>query len=122
MAAKRTNSVLRDLPGTLAAWSLVLTNDVHLRVGNSPTAIGKQKALIELAALLDHLEGLGAGYREVLRSGETVVVETTLHLAPREATGEVPCVLIARLERGLMSDVRFYLDRSQPWPVFTDGH
>ena len=122
MAARRTNPVLRDLPETLAAWSLVLADNVHLRVGNGPTAVGKPKALLELAALLDHVERIGTGYREVLRSGETVVVETTLLLSSLEDVGEVPCVLIARSERGLMSDVRFYLDRSVPWPDGADSH
>lgn len=116
MTTKRTSPVCRDLPETLAAWSLVLADDVHLRVGNGPTAVGKPQALAELAGLLDQLTGLGVGYREVLRVGETLVVETTLQLAPGDTLDAVPCVLIARSERGLITDMRFYLDRSSAQP------
>lgn len=101
-----------ELPKTLSGWGPILADNVHLRVGNRPPALGKLNALDELAVLFKEMGSFGARYLEVLRVDETIVFESTFHRGLLETANEVPCVLIARSQHGLLSDMRFYLDRS----------
>lgn len=102
----------QELPKTLCAWDRILADNVHLRVGNRPPALGKLNALHELEVMFQEVGSFGARYLEVLQVDETIVFESTLHRGLQETSIEVPCVLIARSQDGLMSDMRFYFDRS----------
>lgn len=100
------------LPQSLAAWSLILAQDVHLRIGNERPVIGKRKALTALADLFEHFEELGPAFRQVVSAGETIVAETSYRLRESRDCPNIPCAVILRSERGLISDVRYYLDRT----------
>ena len=111
MQGTRTNEVFTELPKSLGAWARVLADNVHLRVGNRAPALGKTNALIELATLFDESGSFGADYLDVLRVGETIVIEATLQTKLDQISHELPCTLIARSEHGMVSDLRVYLDR-----------
>lgn len=89
-----------------------MADNVHLRIGSRPAVLGKHDALIELQGMFDRIGTFGAGYREVLRIREAIVVEATILFRVGQSFNVVPCALIARAEHGLMTDMRFYLDRA----------
>lgn len=106
------NRAAPAVPQTVAAWGLILAPDVHLRIGNRRPVIGKRKALAELVGLFDTLEEVGAEFRQVVGAGETIVAETSYRDVMRREGPTMPCAIILRMERGLISDVRFYIDQT----------
>lgn len=116
MMPDRLRDALRRRPPELAAWAAILAEEAHLRVGNRPPAVGKVKALFELAALLGRVESVGDGFCEAWAAGEAIVVETTVRFAAAHGRGArtVPCAVVARAVGGLLHDVRFYLDPAPP--------
>ena len=61
-----------------------LTENVHLRIGSAVTAVGKPRALAELARLLDRIEAVGGVFHEVWQVDETCFVETEITYADLE--------------------------------------
>lgn len=85
--------------------------DVHLRVGSAAPAVGKRRALAELALLLDRVAAVGGVFHEVWQVDDTCFVETEITYAgPGGRTTVIPCVVIVRPHTGLVQDIRFYLD------------
>jgi len=112
MMPGRLRNAFRGRPLDLRAWSAILAEEAHLRVGNRPPAVGKIKALVELAALLAQVESIGDEFCEVWATGEAIVVEANLRAvaAAGQEANNVPCAVVARAVGGLLRDVRFYLD------------
>ncbi len=105
-------------PADLRVWSCLLDASAHLRIGNRPTAIGRDAVLGELGAFLAGVAAIGSGYREVWALEEATLVETDV--VPRMECGRpasaLPCLMVFRTGSGALAlDLRFYLD---PAPVF----
>ncbi len=110
-------------PADLRAWSRLLDESVHLRIGNRPPAIGRVAVLGELGAFLAGVSAIGQGYLDVCALEEATLVETDV--VPRRTmsagqrglpTPALPCAMVFRTGTGALAlDLRFYLD---PSPVF----
>lgn len=102
------------LPGTgadAATLGRAFAEDLHPRVGGAAPAVGKARALAELARLLDGVEAVGGAFHEVWQVGETCFVETEIRYAGAGGRAAItPCVVIVRPHTGPVQDIRFYLD------------
>jgi hypothetical protein len=113
-----TPALLKSLltaPFDLAAWAEVMGEDCHLRIANGPPAVGRDASLRQLSGFLHRIRGFGGSFCEVWRQREVMVTETDVIFAePQGHLACVPCVIVIRTTRGLVRDLRFYLD---PTPI-----
>ncbi len=113
-----TPALLRSLltaPFDPAAWAGVLGEDCHLRIANTPPAVGRAASLRQLSGFVPRVRGFGGTFCEAWRRREVVVVETDVIFLERAGEpASVPCVIVVRATRGFVRDLRFYLD---PTPI-----
>ncbi len=103
--------LLLTAPLDLTAWAGVMGEDCHLRVANTPPAVGRAASLQQLAGFLHRIRGFGSSFCEVWRRREVMVAETDVVFAePSGHVACVPCMIVVRTTRGLVRDLRFYLD------------
>jgi hypothetical protein len=103
--------LLLTTPFDLAAWAGVMGEDCHLRIANRPPAVGRDASLRQLSGFLHRTRGFGGSFCEVWRRREVMVTETDVIFAERQGHLVcVPCVIVIRTTRGLVRDLRFYLD------------
>jgi hypothetical protein len=92
-----------------------MDENVHLRIGCRPPALGVDAAMGELCTFFSQVSSIGRPYRDVWRLRHATLVETELCWAHLPAASEgVPCVLIVRTGgRRAVLDLRLYLDLSK---------
>lgn len=100
------------------AWDLDLLRaamapDCFVRIGNGRVATSREEGLAAIAAFFGRVEMVGTGYLDAWPRREALIVE--IELRPPGPPGPpgpmvVPCVVIARVQRHLIRDLRFYLD------------
>jgi hypothetical protein len=114
MIATIIDALLEDCPGDLESWRGIMDDNVHLRIGSRPPALGLDAAMIELGAFFSRISIIGRPYRDVWRLRQATLVETELSWAHLPAPSDgVPCVLIVRTGgRQAILDLRMYLDLS----------
>ena len=96
------------------AWEKIVAADLHVRIGNAPTVIGKEMAIGELGQFLTRLESIGESFCEVWQKGETVIAETEVQFTDASRrTQSTPCTIVARITAGRLCDLRIHLDPSQ---------
>ncbi len=107
--------LLLTAPFDPAAWAGVMGEDCHLRIANTPPAVGRDASLRQLSGFLHRIRGFGGSFCEVWRRREVLVAETdVVFVTPHRQLAGVPCVIVARTTQGLVRDLRFYLD---PTPI-----
>jgi hypothetical protein len=93
----------------------MLSPQCHLRIGNDPPSIGRDRVLCDLARFVQRTEGLGTGYFDAWRCRDTLIVEMECVVVAREGCQDpVPCVAILRLSGAHVHDIRLYIDRGAP--------
>jgi hypothetical protein len=99
-------------PIDIRAWSIMLADDVHLRVGSRPVAVGRKQALGELRLLFAKADALGRGFCAVWPGNDRETVLLELELTPSAGGVAIPVAIIARAidPNPLLRDLRFYLD------------
>jgi hypothetical protein len=114
MVATIFDTLLESCPEDIEPWREILDNNVHLRIGSRPPALGLELAMRELRAFFSCVSSIGRPYREVWRLRQATLLETELSWAHHPASsGGVPCVLIVRTGgRRAILDLRIYLDLS----------
>jgi hypothetical protein len=95
------------------AWEKIVAIDLHVRIGNAPTVIGKDVALRELRQFLTRVESIGAGFCAVWQRQETVFAETEVQfIDAAQRSQSIPCTIVARVAHGNLCDLRIHLDPS----------
>ena len=95
------------------AWEKVVAPDVHVRIGNAPTVIGKDVALRELGEFLTRVESIGGSFCAVWQRQETVFAETEVQFTDAaQRARSIPCTIVARVTHGNLCDLRIHLDPS----------
>ena len=95
------------------AWEKIAATDLHVRIGNISTTIGKEAALGHLGQFLSRVDSIGGGFAAVWQRQETVFAETEVQFmdeAHRPQT--IPCTIVARVAHGNLCDLRIHLDPS----------
>lgn len=111
-APDRLKVLILARPFDTAGWMAASSPCLHVRIGAAPPCIGRAAALDALRGLLGRCVTIGAEYCEVWLLRGAIHVETDLRCP--DAQGRLvtlPCVIIVRTARGLLIDLRFYLDR-----------
>lgn len=110
-APERLKALLLARPFDAAGWMAASSPDMHVRIGAAAPCIGRAAALEALRGLLARCVTIGGEYCEVWPLRGAIHVETDLRCP--DAQGRLvtlPCVIIVRSARGLLIDLRFYLD------------
>jgi hypothetical protein len=95
------------------AWEKIVATDLHVRIGNTPTTIGKDAALGDLGQFLSRVESIGGGFCAVWQRQETVFAETEVRFADAARRPQcIPCTIVARVTHGNLCDLRIHLDPS----------
>lgn len=95
------------------AWEKIVATDLHIRIGNAPTVIGKDVALRELGQFLMRLESIGGSFCAVWQRRETVFAETEVQFTDAARRPQsIPCTIVARAAHGNLCDLRIHLDPS----------
>jgi hypothetical protein len=101
-----------------SAWEKIVATDLHVRIGNAPTVIGKEVALRELGQFLTRLESIGGSFCAVWQRQETVFAETEVQFTDAARRQQcIPCTIVARVTHGNVCDLRIHLDPSQIPPA-----
>jgi len=96
-----------------AAWETIVAADLHVRIGNTPTTIGKDAALGHLGRFLSRVESIGTGFCAVWQTQETVFAETEVRFTDAARRPQcIPCTIVARVTHGNLCDLRIHLDPS----------
>jgi hypothetical protein len=96
-----------------AAWEKIVATDLHVRIGNTPTTIGKDLALGHLGQFLSRVESIGGGFCAVWQREETVFAETEVRFTDAaRRLQSIPCTIVARVTHGNLCDLRIHLDPS----------
>jgi hypothetical protein len=109
----RLRRLLQSHPFDRRAWNPVVTDDLHVRIGNAAPVIGRDAALAELGAFVSRTESIGAGFFETCRRAQTVFAEVEVDF--KDAAGGVrgiPCVMVMRWVGESLIDLRIHLDTS----------
>ena len=105
--------LLRADASDKGAWEKIAAADLHVRIGNTPTAISKDAALSHLEQFLSRVESIGEGFCAVWQRQETVFAETEVRFVDAARRPRcIPCTIVARVTQGCLCDLRFYLDPS----------
>lgn len=100
-------------PFVRAEWEAIASESLHLRIGNRASAIGRTAALNEFAAFRARILGFGCRYCDLWQRREAIYAETDIRFVDSEAgLRDIPCAVVARVSRGLLLDLRLYLDPS----------
>ena len=95
------------------AWDKIVATDLHVRIGNSPTTIGKDAALGRLGQFLSRVESVGAGFCAVWQRQETLFAEMEVRFTDAAQRPQcIPCTIVARVAHGNLCDLRIHLDPS----------
>ena len=90
----------------------MLSPQCHLRIGNDPPSLGRERVLRDLAQFVRRTEGLGLGYFDVWRCSNTLIVEMDCMMTcPAGRRVTVPCAAILRLSGQQIDDIRVYIER-----------
>ena len=109
----KLRQLLRAHPFDRTAWNRFVTDDLHVRIGNAATVIGKDAALAELSAFFARTESVGAGFFETCRHTQTVFAEMEVDFKDAAARARsIPCVMVMRWVGGSLVDLRIHLDPS----------
>ena len=95
------------------AWEKIVTADLHVRIANAPTTIGKDAALGHLGQFLRRVDSVGAGFCAVWQRDETLFAETEVRFTDAARRPQcIPCTIVARVQHGNVCDLRIHLDPS----------
>lgn len=78
----------------LSMWTAAMAESVHVRIGNRPTAVGREAALVELVQFFSGVLSIGGGYRETWPLRGAMFVET--EIICRRGGQVVPCAVVLR--------------------------
>jgi hypothetical protein len=105
--------LLAARPFDRAGWEAAAAQDLHVRIGNAATVIGKKDGLAELGRFFSRITSLGTGFCETCRSRETLFAELDVEFQDTEGKARrIPCVLVVRVADAALLDVRLHLDPS----------
>lgn len=106
------NELCIDREMNLAMIEPVLAPQCHLRIGNDPPSLGRDRVVRDLARFLLQVRELGAGYFDAWRCRDTMIVEMDcVMVCPAGMPVTVPSTAILRLTGMQVADIRIYIDR-----------
>lgn len=100
----------------VSAVADLVTDDVTLRLGNTPMVQGKAAFVAAVNGFLGSVAGFRHEFLNLWRAGHTVVAEFDVHYTRLDG-GKVtlPCCNVFHLRDGLVSEYRSYMDAT---PVY----
>ena len=100
----------------VSTLSGLVTDDVKLRLGNTPMVQGKSAFVAAVNAFLGSVAGFRHEFLSLWRAGHTVIAEFDVHYTRLDG-GKVtlPCCNVLNLRDGLVSEYRSYMDAT---PVY----
>jgi len=100
---------------TFAAF---MTDDVLLRLGNTPTTRGKAAFVEAVEAFAGSVAGARHEILNVFADGDLVAVEFDVHYTRHDGqVVTIPCCNVFRLRDGLIAEYRSYVDAT---PVYAE--
>jgi ketosteroid isomerase-like protein len=102
----------------LAALETFVTEDVRLRLGNSPESRGRSAFVDAVNAFHESVAGVHHEILDVYREGDVAIAEFDVRytrLDERSVT--LPCCNVFRIRDGLIAEYRSYMDAT---PVYAD--
>jgi ketosteroid isomerase-like protein len=92
------------------------TDDVVVKFGNNPAAVGKDEVRNSIGYFWTLIGGLKHDFRNVYLDGDTTIVEADIEYTRADGGHvTVPCTSILHRRDGLVDQLRVYLDLA---PVF----
>ena len=103
----------------VSALSKSIADDVELRLGNTPTIIGKAGFIGAVQAFHDSVSAVHHEILHVYVDRDIAAVEFDVHYTRHDGNVVVlPCCNVFRLRDGVISEYRSYMDAT---PVYAEG-
>jgi ketosteroid isomerase-like protein len=102
----------------VAALATFVTDDVRLRLGNSPESRGRSAFIEAVNAFHRSVAGVHHEILSVYSDGNVAIVEFDVHYTRHDGRSvTLPCCNVFRIRDGLIAEYRSYMDAT---PVYAD--